>query len=218
MKEKDTRWLTNGRSGGSILIGCMIVDENGTCFWVLLAMRLRFIYSKRSDWKIERLDAFIQWMMMPEMIAGLWLEAEAVEYFEAHYAFHAMPGELCDRPGFRALELFFEIVDHAFPWWQKALDDPKSRFPNLYAHLDTMDEGRKKVKQEQIMHGIREAYDELAKLYDDFFAPPWIFTGFTCPDRGAIILRVVLDIIEDEQFNLNGVYDDQVGLSLLSDN
>ena len=216
LKEKDTRWLTNGRSGASILVGYHIVDENGTCFWILLARRLRYIYSKRSDWKIERLDLFIKWMMMPEMIAGLWLEAEAVEYFESHYAFHAMPGELCERPGFRALELFFEIVDHAFPWWQKALEDPKSRFPNLYAHLETMDDEAKDVKQHQIMHGIEEAYDELAKLYNDFFAPPWIFTGFTYPDRGAIILRVVLDTMSTQGFDLDGVYDDQVGLTLLS--
>ena len=156
-----------------------------------------YIYNKQSDWKIERLDLFIKWMMMPEMIAGLWLEAEAVEYFESHYyAFHAIPGELCERPGFRELELFFEIVDHAFPWWQKALEDPKSRFPNLYAHLETLDD--EAVKQQQIKHGIKKAYGELAKLCDDFLAPPWIFTGFTCPDRGAIILRVVLDIMSTQ--------------------
>ena len=79
-----------------------------------------------------------------------------------------------------------------------------------------MDDEAKDVKQQQIRHGIEEAYDELAKLYDDFFAPPWIFTGFTCPDRGTIILRVVLDIMSTQGFDLDRVYDDQVGLTLLS--
>ena len=79
-----------------------------------------------------------------------------------------------------------------------------------------MNDEAKEVKQQQIMHGINEVYDELTKLYDDFFAPPWIFTGFTCPDRGAIILRVVLDTMSTQGFDLDGVYDDQVGLTLLS--
>ena len=144
MKEKDTRWLTNGRSGGSILVGYYIVDENGVCFWVLLAMRLRFIYSKRSDWKIERLDAFIEWMMMPEMIAGLWLEAEAVEYFEAHYAFHAMPGELCDQPGFRALELSLKLSTMPFRGCRKPWMTPSPDF-QIFMHtlIQWMREERK---------------------------------------------------------------------------
>ena len=33
MKEKDTRWLTNGRLGGSILIGCMRMEHaSGSCW------------------------------------------------------------------------------------------------------------------------------------------------------------------------------------------
>ena len=37
-KEKDSRWLTNGRAAENILKGYYIVDEEGTPFWVLLAI------------------------------------------------------------------------------------------------------------------------------------------------------------------------------------
>ena len=36
-RERDTRWLTNGRSAINILKGYYIQDENGTPFWILLA-------------------------------------------------------------------------------------------------------------------------------------------------------------------------------------
>ena len=127
-KERDTRWLTNGRNAEQILIGYYIQDENGTPFWVLLAERLALI-KRDTEWQCEQLNTFIKWMMNPDMILGLWIEAEAVQYFEASYHFHARGGELCERPGFRCLELFRFITDHAFPWWEAAKQDPKSRFP-----------------------------------------------------------------------------------------
>ena len=43
MKEKDSRWLTNGRAAKHVLMGYYITDEDGTPFWVLLAIRLIYI-------------------------------------------------------------------------------------------------------------------------------------------------------------------------------
>ncbi len=71
-RERDTRWLTNGRAALHLLAGYYIRDENGTCYWVLLAQRLITIY-KDSDWRAERLSAFIVWMNSPAVIFGLWM-------------------------------------------------------------------------------------------------------------------------------------------------
>ena len=83
---------------------------------------------------------------MPEMIFGLWVEAEVVQYFEWHYHWHALCGEFADRPGFRTLELFFEIVDHAFPFWTRALSDPRSCFSNAIKHIEDEMEAKGLVK------------------------------------------------------------------------
>ena len=115
-RERDTCWLSNGCSAINILKGYYIQDENGTPFWILLAQRLTFI-KKDSDWQVARLNALIEWLMMPEMIFSLWVEAKAVKYFEMSWAFHAMCGQLSQRrPGFRLLELFRFVVEHAFAW------------------------------------------------------------------------------------------------------
>ena len=70
------------------------------------------------------------------------MEAEAVECFEEHYFWHAQCGELSDRPGFCALELFFEITDHAFPFWSATLMNPKHGFPNTCKFIDEEMEGK----------------------------------------------------------------------------
>ena len=103
-------------------------------FWVLLAQRLIYIY-KESDWRVKRLKAFIAWILMPEMIFGLWMEAEAVQCFLEHYFWHAQCGELADRPGFRSLEYIFEVLDHVMPRWHKALKNPAYAFPNTMKHI-----------------------------------------------------------------------------------
>lgn len=211
-KERDTRWLTNGRSAQNILTGYYIQDADGTPFWVLLAQRLIYIY-KESDWRVKRLKAFIAWILMPEMIFGLWMEAEAVQCFMEHYFWHAQCGELADRPGFRSLEYIFEVLDHVMPRWHKALKNPASAFPNTMKHIkDEMeDKGldeMAEMKKAQLVEGIKCAHDEMAKMYKDFFMAPWVFTIFTCPKRGAIVLRVILTLIQEAGVDINGEYDD----------
>ena len=227
MKEKDSRWLTNGRAAKHVLMGYYITDEDGTPFWVLLAIRLIYIY-KDSDWRVKRLNAFCEWLCMPEMIFGLWVEAEVVEYFEWHYHWHAQCGELSDRPGFRTLELFFEIADHAFPFWSRALKDPRSCFPNAIKHIEEEMEAKSlemleagdeveakrldsmaKMKRAQLKEGIEAAHNELAKMNDKFFVAPWVFLCFICPIRGRIVLRVCLALMKEAGVDLDAVYDDE---------
>jgi len=214
MRERDTRWLTNGRAAENILVGYYIQDENGTPFWVLLCHRLMHIYTK-SDFRYNRLKALAEQFLMPEMIFGLWVEAEVVKYFEESFGFHAGCGQIADSPGFRGLELFYEIFDHSFPWWQATLENPEARFPNTYKHIQetTTDKGlieMAEMKLAQLKEGIVAAHTELAKMYEKFFdGSPWVFTGFTCPKRGHTILRVVLRLVHEAGVDLDGVYDDE---------
>ena len=158
VRERDTRWLTNGRSAQNFLKGLFIQDQKGTSFWVLLAERLMEIYPN-SDWRHGRLKEWIKWCLMPEIEFSMWVEAEAVEYFEAHYLFHAQNGELADRPGFRALELFYEIFDHAFPWWEGALKDPASRFRNAMNCIENkFDQKMAEMKLAQLKEGIKRRH------------------------------------------------------------
>lgn len=210
--ERDTRWLTNGRSAIDILKGYFIQDEDGTPFWVLLAQRLIYV-KKESDWQVQRLTALIEWILMPEMIFSVWVEAEAVQYFEASYGFHAVGGQLSSRPGFRTLELFRFVVEHSFPWWESARKDPASRFPNAVKWVKEEMEDKDKMemaelKMTQLKYGIQAAHDEMSKMYGKFLSAPWIFTAITCPKRGALILNVLLELMMSVGFDVDAVYDD----------
>ena len=154
---------------------------------------------------------------MPEVIFGLWMEAEAVQFFEMHYQFHAECGALATRPGFRALEYARAVYDHFFVWWQSALEDPASCFPNTLGFVKEYMEDKglhemAKEKKEQLEHGIKGAHDEMAKLCQELCLAPWIFTWLTCPTRGAIILRVIIELLREEQFNVDAILDDEGAL------
>ena len=140
--------------------------------------------------------------MKPEMIFGLWVEAEAVTYFEAHYTFHASTSKLANHPDFCAIDLFFEITDHTFPWWKKAHDDPESCFPNTWRFVKEKMEDKgfvemAQMKQDQLKHGIQGAYDEITKIYSNFIKTPWVFTVIICPKRGPVIFQVLLELAKD---------------------
>ena len=167
-RERDTRWLTNGRSAINILRGYYIQDENGTPFWILLAQRLTYI-KKDSDWQVARLNAFIKWLMKPEMIFSVWVEAEVVLYFEVNFGFHAVGGQLCVRPGFRLLELFCHLINRAFKWWHRALLNPESRFPNACKWIKEQIEEKGMIemanmKREQLKYRIKYTHDKMVKM------------------------------------------------------
>ena len=129
VRERDSRWLSNGRAVLHVLQGHYIQDANGTALWILLAQRLIHIY-KEFDCRVVQLKAFVECMLMPKIIFGLWMEAEACQCFEDFNNWQSQPGELADKPGFRALELFFEITDHTFPRWHSCFLNPEKGFPN----------------------------------------------------------------------------------------
>ena len=81
-------------------------------FWILWAMK----YLPYTDsWKRIALEETIRNFPKPEIIVMLQFEAELVDYFEVTYGWHAYPGELCDRPGFRTMELFQLFTKFTIP-------------------------------------------------------------------------------------------------------
>jgi len=218
MRELNTRWGSNCKACKNLLQGMYITNLDGDCFWVLLYKELASYY---NDWRTGRLDALVTMFMMPELQVNCALEYEAGQFFEAHHAWHAMPGELTDRPGFRTLELPCELLDHAFPWWSGALADPESRFPETFklfksfedqaAAMDS-DEDRKhlldivEMKKEQLEAGIKAGFDEMAKMQEDMFLPPLVFLLITHPRHGAGALRAILHTCQNGGLDLDTVY------------
>ena len=125
MRELDTRWGSNGRAPENLLKGFNIVNQDGACFWILLFQELQ---SMADGWLVGRIEQTITTFCKEELIIGLLIEYESGLYFEAHYRFHAMPGELCDRPGFRTMDLGAEIIDHSFPFWEAAKQNQRVNF------------------------------------------------------------------------------------------
>ena len=77
---------------------------------------------------------------------------------------------------------------------------------------------RVKMKWEQLETGIKCAYDEMAKMFNDLFFAPWVFTYFVCPKRGAEVLRVVLALVTEAGIDWDAEYDGPVSERYLIDN
>ena len=177
-RELDTRWGSNGKACKNILEGLHITNENGDSFWVLLFKELA---SFQNDWRTGRLNELVTMVMMEELQVHCSLEYEAGRFFEAQHAWHAMPGELTERPGFRTLELAFSLLDQAIPFWQGALENPESRFPETFRLFDLFQTqadacndnterqritGIIEMKKEQLQAGIKATYDEMVKMQE----------------------------------------------------
>jgi len=219
MREIDTRWGSNGRACKNLLEGIYITNADGHSFWVLLFKEMSTYY---NDWKTGRLEELTTMLMMEELQVNCALEYEAGLFFEAQYAWHAMPGELTNRPGLRTMELPYAILDQAAPFWVGAMEDPESRFPETFrlfqryqALADATDDdaererllGIIKLKTEQLVAGIRGAYDEMAKMQEDMFSAPLAFLLITPPEHGAGALRAILKTCQNGGLDLDTVFD-----------
>ena len=132
MREINTRWGSNCKACKNILEGLYIVNDDRDSFWVLFFKEMASFY---NDWKTGRLEELVTMLMMKDLQVNLALEYEAGRFFEAQHAWHAMPGELTNRPGLRTLELAFSLLDQAIPYWCGAVENPESRFPETYKLL-----------------------------------------------------------------------------------
>ena len=134
MREIDTRWGSNGRACENFIQGLYITNDEGYCFWVLLFKELASFY---NDWRVGRLDHLITMFMMEELQVNCALEMESGLFFEIHYNFHGHNGELSAKSGFRTMDLFSELLDHAFPYLRKIVANPASMFPQTFCLFKT---------------------------------------------------------------------------------
>eukprot|EP00986_Skeletonema_menzelii_P016935 scaffold16610_cov189-Skeletonema_menzelii.AAC.1 len=161
-KERDTRWLSNALAAIDFLTYHCVKNEDGVSVWVLLFRKLQYYY---SDWRHGRLEELCKQAMNPSVIFDMYAEAEAAYYFFPQYEWHAKNGEFANRPGYRALEVSFLYVDHAFPYLQAAKADWRSKFPDTAKfHATIRDPKVRNMKEEQLKAGIDAAYQECAKM------------------------------------------------------
>ena len=153
-RELGTRWGSNADSCGSTLGGVYIRNHEGKCFWELLFLEIR---AEHPDWRMGSIDVILKMLNMESIIFGLWAEYETGHYFNVHYAYHAQPGEICNRPGFRYMEWPYELLDHCYPFWQSLTPDPsnpdaepegyRKEFPRSMAYLTELADEAEKLLQ-----------------------------------------------------------------------
>ena len=114
-KELQQRWGSNEVALANIYEGMQIKNEDGEHFWTLLFKALR---AEHGDWRQASCDQIIVALKMESIEWGIIAEIETGHFFNEHILWHALPGELAIRPGFRVLELVFELLDKTYPYQQ----------------------------------------------------------------------------------------------------
>ena len=102
VRERIQRWLVVQRQTTRVNKGIEILTLDKTP--VLLAF-LKRRSEQVTGWVQRTCIDSIRMILSPTIRVALFFEKELVYYFEVTYAWHANPGELCTRPGFRAMEL-----------------------------------------------------------------------------------------------------------------
>ncbi|KAL7541570.1 hypothetical protein ACHAWF_006970, partial [Thalassiosira exigua] len=218
IRERIQRWLCNGRNAKYILEGFDLDLPDGN-FWVLWAKEYhQFV----DSWKKLALEEIVRFFLMEEIVVGLQFEAELVDYFEVTSAWHAYPGELTSRPGFRMMEFPKLLREFIAPWWLLAVESPEERFPKTFARIEAMEnEELAEMKKDQVIFGIEAGYNEIAKLYSRMFKAPMIFLSILDPEIGPTILRVLLAIASEEGVDVDAAEtqydDDDYGIELDED-
>jgi len=132
-----------------------------------------------------------------------------------------MPGELCERSGFRTMELHHLLFDHIMPFWEVAIHSAEIRFPKTLALIEEMakiddsnvEEDQTKWKnkadlmKDQIKEGINAGYEEIKKLYQTLLRAPMVFLATLDPKAGPDIMRAILTVVEEEGVDVDAAHD-----------
>ena len=51
------------------------------------------------------------------------------------------------------------------------------------------------------------------KMYGNLLTAPSLFTAITCPERGPVILMVILELIQSTRFDLDTIYNNEKDLN-----
>lgn len=153
-KERDTRFGSNGEAWDNILGGFYVVNQEGVNFWVLLFMELRDYY---SDFRGPRSEHIVKMFMNESLIAGGHLENDAGDHFNQTYVWLNSPGELCEKNGFKILELASFLFDCPIPYYESLHRDWRKELKSTAAYLDSLQEKA---------DGMEEGDEEKKRLTD----------------------------------------------------
>ena len=150
------------------------------------------------------------WFSMPTIIAAYHFEDELTAYFEITMGFNSSHGEMSPNPGFRMMELQLFFHEFVQPWWNCALQNPESLFPNTFKYIE--DNVRpvelKIMKKNQVLEGIQAGYDEMLKMHERSLTCPIIYLILVDSSRAPPLLRVILQLIEDHDTQLQFNHED----------
>ena len=141
----------------------------------------------------------------PRNVVCLTFEAELVsKYFRRTHKFHSFVSENCPgKPGLDLLGVSNFLVNFIVPFWQQALEDPGKVFSETVEAINALDdEEDRKKKMEQLEAAIEAANEKLAKLYERWLKAPLCFLLLSNPVHGPPLLRVILKIMRDKEFDL----------------
>ena len=203
VRERQQRWLANQRNAHWVLGAMEMKTVEGKPALVAWAQRVREYSNNQIIRRIAKEVATM--LLMPAIIVALHFESELGNYFEVTSNWHAMPGELSTRPGFRMLEMHTLWFEFIMPWWEEAKQNPALRFPKTFEYLNSeVKVADRELKRMQLLAGINAGHAELLKMSDLLMSAPLVFLVLTDPVRGPSLLRAILAIVTESGLDLGG--------------
>jgi hypothetical protein len=201
MRERQQRWLANQMNAQWVLEAMDLKTADGKPALLAWAQRVRE-YSHNQI--IRRIAKEVATMLfMPQIVLALHFESELDNYFEVTSSWHANPGKLCTRPGFRMLKIHVLWFEFIMPWWEEAKQNPCLRFPKTFEYLNSnVEVGKRDLKRKQLLAGINTNHAELLKMSHILMSIPLVL--LTDPVRGPLLLRAILAIVTENGLNIEG--------------
>ena len=196
MRERIQRWLVNQRNASWVLEALSIKLDDGSSALIQWARRIEKYTASSVVRQIARDVATM--LIKPEIITGLYFESALGSYFEITLQWHAMPGELSERSGFRMMELHLFWFEFIMPWWQSALTKPESHFKEMFNYINSHvkeDDDTRKLKIQQVKVGIQAGYNQIIKMTEMLFSPPNIFLVMIDPSHCGSFVRSLLSLV-----------------------
>jgi len=172
------------------------------------------MYLMSKDWKERCGGDIVRMLLMPEIIAACYFEADCGQYFEVVMHWHSQPGLLSKCPGFCMLELPSFFLDFEAPFWLHAMQQPEVRFKKTFDAIAVIpDEDERFLKRRQVLEGIKAGYTKLIHTSKSLLSPPNIFILLDDSNRGPSLMRAIVGIMNHGGMNIGngwGTYDPSV--------
>jgi hypothetical protein len=203
-RERQQRWMVNQRFAGWIY---KHVEDVKTAEGhpALVAWAKYMFQTTDSAWVKRAAKEVMLMLLNKNVFIGIIFEMELGAYFETTMAWHCRKGALSKRTGFRMMELhqFYHVF--LAPFWNQAIQSPEVRFPKTFEYLNNIiQQEHRETKRSQIVEGIKAGHKEFQKMYAELFRAPLIFLILSDAVRGPPLLRVLVTILEESDFDMTG--------------